>query len=104
MQLNSRFIYRTLLVTGLGVGVHLTLSSSFSFSCRLSSQPAERVIASARLVAAVPKVVLSSSRLAAGVSEPGVAATFRWGVHDGGGITPFLTVAPSADMGFFPEE
>lgn len=72
-------------VTGLGVGVHRTRFRSLSL---LFSQPAVLPIASALLDAAVPIVVRSSSLLAAGVSEPDASA--RRGVHDGGGMSPFL--------------
>ena len=48
------------------------------------SQPANRPMASARLDAAVPMVVLSSNCLAAGVRDPGPSALR--GVKDGGGI------------------
>ena len=74
-------------VTGLGVGVHRTRFKSLSFSLSFS-QPAALPIASALLEAAVPMVVRSSSLLAAGVSAPDASA--RRGVHDGGGISPFL--------------
>ena len=59
-----------LLVTGLGVGVHLTLLRSLSLGLEdpLPSQLANLPMTSARLVAAVPIVDLSSNRLAAGVS------------------------------------
>jgi hypothetical protein len=72
-------------VTALGVGVHRTRFKSLSF---LLSQPAALPIASALLDAAVPIAVRSSSLLAAGVSDPGASA--RRGVHDGGGMSPFL--------------
>jgi hypothetical protein len=72
-------------VTGLGVGVHRTRFKSLSL---FLSQPAALPIASALLDAAVPMVDLSSSLLAAGVSEPDASA--RRGVHDGGGMSPFL--------------
>lgn len=80
-----------LLVTGLGVGVHLTLLRSLSFGLEdsLPSQLANLPMTSARLVAAVPIVDLSSNRLAAGVSAPGASALL--GVHEGGGIDPFLS-------------
>ena len=70
------------LVTGLGVGVHRIFCRSLSL--RSPSQPARRPIASARLDAAVPIVVLSRRRFAAGVSDPG-ASDLR-GVKEGGGI------------------
>jgi len=76
-------------VTGLGVGVHRTRSRSLSF---LPSQPAVLPIASALLDAAVPIVVRSSSLFAAGVSAPDASA--RRGVHEGGGISPFLRAWP----------
>jgi hypothetical protein len=72
-------------VTGLGVGVHRTRFKSLSL---LFSQPAALPIASALLDAAVPMAVLSSSLLPAGVNEPDASA--RRGVHDGGGMSPFL--------------
>ena len=71
--------------TGLGVGVHRTRFRSLSL---FLSQPAALPIASALLDAAVPMVDLSSSLFAAGVSEPDASA--RRGVHDGGGMSPFL--------------
>jgi hypothetical protein len=74
-----------LCVTGLGVGVHRTRFKSLSL---LFSQPAALPIASPLLDAAVPIVVRSSSLLAAGISEPDASA--RRGVHDGGGMSPFL--------------
>lgn len=76
-------------VSGLGVGVHRTLFKSFSFPLTLlPSHPVLRSMASALLTAAVPIVLLSSSRLAAGVRLP--AASDRRGVHEGGAIFPFL--------------
>jgi hypothetical protein len=81
---SSRQKYFYLRVT-LGLGVHRTRFKSLSL---LFSQPAALPIASALLDAAVPIVVRSSSLLAAGVSEPGASA--RRGVHDGGGMSPFL--------------
>jgi len=79
-------------VTPLGVGVHRTRFKSLSL---LFSQAAALPIASALLDAAVPIVVRSSSLLAAGVSAPDASA--RRGVHDGGGMSPFLRawLAPS---------
>ena len=85
--------HHPLLVTGLGVGVHRILCKSLSF--RSLSHPARRVIASARLEAAVPIVVLFSSCLAAGVSDPG-ASDLR-GVNDGGSIGPLRLVLASKD-------
>lgn len=67
------------LLTGLGLGVHRTLPKSFSFP---PSQPAIRCITSARLAAAVPIVVRSNNRFAAGVKLPSV----RRGVQLGGAI------------------
>ncbi len=78
-----------LLVTGLGVGVHLTFCKSRSLL--LPSQPASRPIASARLEAAVP-MVRSSSLFAAGVKDPG-ASDLR-GVHDGGGMDVLRPLLP----------
>lgn len=52
-----------------------------------------RSIASALRLAAVPKVVLSSSRRAAGVKLP--AASDRFGVIVGGAMVPFF---PSAGI------
>lgn len=81
-----------LLVTGLGVGVHRTFCRSLALLS--PSQPAKRPIASARLDAAVPMVVLSNSRLAAGVRDPGPSALR--GVNEGGGIDvlPLLVGPP----------
>lgn len=74
-------------MTGLGVGVHRTLFKSCSLAFDpLRSQPDVLFIASARLDAAVPIVVLSNNLLAAGVNVPSVLR----GVQDGGGIEPFL--------------
>lgn len=61
-----------------GVGVHLTLLRSLS----LLVYPLILSIASARRAAAVPMVVLSNSRFAAGVRLPGALR----GVQDGGAI------------------
>ena len=73
-------------VTGLGVGVQRTLCKSCSLAFEpLPSHPDDLLIASARREAAVPIVVLSSSRRAAGVSAPSAFL----GVHDGGGMEPF---------------
>lgn len=69
-----------------GVGVHRILFISLSFGCDVA-QPDALSIASARLDARAPIVVLSNNRLAAGVRFP--AASDRLGVHDGGGIDPF---------------
>lgn len=82
----SLTVRHPLLVTGLGVGVHRTLSRSWSFAFELRSHPEALSIASARLDAAVLIAVRSSSLLAAGVSAPSALR----GVHDGGGIDPFL--------------
>jgi len=71
-----------------GVGVHRTRSRSLSFP--LVSHPDVRVIDSARLAAAVPMVLRSKSRRAAGVKLP--AASDRRGVQDGGAIFPLLPV------------
>jgi hypothetical protein len=73
----------------LGVGVHRTRFKSLSL---LFSQPAALPIASALLDAAVP-IVRSSSLFAAGVSAPDASA--RRGVHDGGGMSPFLRTWPA---------
>lgn len=81
-------IHSPLRETGLGVGVHLTLLRSLSFGFAEPSQPDSLPIASALRAAAVPIVDLSSNRFAAGVSAPGASA--RRGVHEGGGIDPFL--------------
>lgn len=62
----------------------------------LPSQAAVLPIASALLVAAVPIVVLSSNLLAAGVRPP-TASALR-GVHDGGGINPFLVLTGVLDI------
>jgi hypothetical protein len=78
------------LVTGLGVGVHLTLSISLLLAFALPSQPFIRAIASALRAAAVPIVVRSSSRFAAGVNDPGASA--RRGVQLGGAMDPFNDV------------
>lgn len=76
-----------LLVTGLGVGVHRTRFKSCSLAFELPpSHPEALLIASARREAAVPIVERSSSLLAAGVSAPSALR----GVHDGGGMEPFL--------------
>ena len=81
--------YPSLRVTGLGVGVHLTLFKSLSFPVVfVPSHPAVCCIACARLTAAVPIAVRSNNRLAAGVKLP--AASALLGVQDGGGIDPFL--------------
>ena len=56
----------------------------------LVSHPDVRAIDSARLVAAVPMVLRSKSRRAAGVKLP--AASDRRGVQDGGAILPLLPV------------
>jgi len=83
----SRIQIYPLLWTDVGVGVHRTRSRSFSFPL-LDSQPAVRSIASALLAAAVPMVVRSSRRRAAGVRFP--LASARRGVHEGGGMLPFF--------------
>jgi len=71
------------------VGVHRTrFRSLFLFF----SQPAALSMVSALLDAAVPIVVRLSSLLAAGVSAPDASA--RRGVHDGGGMSPFLRAWP----------
>ena len=74
--------------TAEGVGVHRTRSRSLSLP--LVSHPDVRAIDSARLAAAVPMVLRSKSRRAAGVKLP--AASDRRGVQDGGAIPPFLPV------------
>lgn len=79
-------------VTGDGVGVHRTRLRSLFFALLPPSQPAFLSIASALFTAAVPNVLLSRSRLAAGVRLPG--AFDRRGVHEGGAMFPFLGVAP----------
>ena len=75
-------------VTGDGVGVHRTLSTPLSLPRAPKSQPALCSMASARLLAAVPSVVLWSSLRAAGVKFP--AASERRGVILGGAIVPFF--------------
>lgn len=79
-------------MTGLGLGVHRTRFRSLSLSLSFS-QPAALPIASALLDAAVPIVDRSSSLLPAGVNAPDASA--RRGVHDGGGISPFLRAWPA---------
>jgi len=80
-------VYQPLLVTGLGVGVHRTRFKSCSLAFELlPSHPDALLIASARREAAVPIVDRSRSLRAAGVSAPSALL----GVHDGGGIEPFL--------------
>ena len=71
-----------------GVGVHRTRSRSLSLP--LVSHPDVRAMDSARLAAAVPMVLRSKSRRAAGVKLPG--ASDRRGVQDGGAIPPLLPV------------
>ena len=66
-----------------GVGVHRTWLRSFSLP---PPQPDILPIASARRDAAVPSVVLSSNRFAAGVRLPGASALR--GVQLGGAIEP----------------
>jgi hypothetical protein len=61
---------------------------SFSLAFVPPSHPAVRSIASALLVAAVPRALRSSNRRAAGVRLP--AASERRGVHEGGAILPFV--------------
>ena len=78
------------MVVGLGAGVHRMRFKSFSFTAEPPSHPAVRSITSALLIAAVPKVLRSSNRRAAGVRLP--AASERRGVHEGGGIPPFALV------------
>lgn len=69
------------------MGVHRTLFKSCSLTLDpLRSHPETLSIASARLEAAVPMVVRSSSLRAAGVSVPSALR----GVHEGGGMEPFL--------------
>jgi hypothetical protein len=63
---------------------------SFSFVFVPPSHLAVRSIASALFIAAVPSVLRSSNRRAAGVRLP--AASERRGVHEGGGILPFPLV------------
>lgn len=88
----SVFVHQSLRVTGLGVGVHRTLFNSCSRAFE-PSQPACRPITSARLAAAVPNVVLSNSRLAAGVKLPSALL----GVHVGGAI-PLFFEPPASDL------
>ena len=86
--------FHPLRVTGVGVGVHLTLLRSFSLLALrplVPSHPAIFSIASARRDAAVPMAVRSNSLRAAGVNAP--AASALRGVHEGGGIDPFLIEA-----------
>jgi len=78
-------------VTEEGVGVHLTRLRSRSFPVGFWVHPAVRSMASALRIAAVPKVVLSKSRRAAGVKLP--AASDRLGVIVGGAMLPFVPVA-----------
>ena len=78
-----RDLSRHLRATELGVGVQRTRLRSF---CLVPSHPDMRPIASARRVAAVPIVVRSSNRFAAGVSDPDASA--RRGVIDGGPMSP----------------
>jgi hypothetical protein len=75
-------------MVGLGAGVHRMRFRSFTFVS--PSHPAVRSIASALLIAAVPRVLRSNNRRAAGVRLP--AASERRGVHEGGGIPSFLLV------------
>lgn len=75
---------------GLSAGVHRTRFKSFSLGFAPPSHLAVRSIASALLMAAVPRVLRSSNRRAAGVKLPG--ASERRGVHEGGGILPFPRV------------
>ena len=88
----SLYYAQFLLVTGLGVGVHRTLFKSCSLAFT-PSHPACLPIASARLAAAVPIVVRSNNRLAAGVRFPSALR----GVHDGGAIAPFFVDPPTSD-------
>lgn len=73
--------------TGVGVGVHRTLSTPLSLPFAPRSQPALCSMASARRLAAAPMVVLCSNRRAAGVRLP--AASARRGVMVGGAMDPF---------------
>lgn len=84
-----------------GVGVHRTWFRSFSFELPLPLQLDIFPIASARRAAAVPNVVLSNSRFAAGVRLPGASALR--GVQLGGAIEPLAGVRdgvrPSSGVG-----
>jgi hypothetical protein len=71
-----------LMIVDVGVGVHRTRLRSFSFPFDFAT----RVMISARLADAVPEVVRSNSRLAAGVRFP-AASTLR-GVQVGGPMSP----------------
>jgi len=85
MRMSVNFHLR---VTGDGVGVHRTLSTPLSLPLAPKSQPALCSMASARRLAAVPRVVRCNNRRAAGVKFP--AASARRGVMFGGAIVPFL--------------
>jgi hypothetical protein len=80
-------------VVGLGAGVHRMRFRSFSLAFVPPSHPAVRSMASALLIAAVPKVLRSSNRRAAGVRLP--AASERRGVHEGGAILVFVPLIPA---------
>lgn len=77
-----------------GVGVHRIWFKSFSLDPPLPPQPDTFPMASARRAAAVPNVVLSNNRFAAGVRLPGASALR--GVQLGGAIVPLAGVRDGA--------